>query len=204
MKTPVCLKTAALGTVLLTSAWILAGCQTTDTRTIDSKGPESLNTSAINPQDWANAADQLVQSLLSSGALATSPRQPAILAIDRVINNTSLSIDTDLLIKKIRVALTQSGKVALINTMGLGERAVVAAEAEQMEEMLSPTGKRAAQAFPDYTLYAKLIQQTDRANGTTQNTYTFQMSLVDVRSGLTVWEEEKEIAKQTKRAAVGW
>ena len=124
--------------------------------------------------------------------------------IDRVINNTSLSIDTDLLIKKIRVALTQSGKVALINTMGLGERAVVAAEAEQMEEMLSPTGKRAAQAFPDYTLYAKLIQQTDRANGTTQNTYTFQMSLVDVRSGLTVWEEEKEIAKQTKRAAVGW
>lgn len=204
MKTPVCLKTAALGTVLLASAWILAGCQTTDTRTIDSKGPESLNTSAINPQDWANAADQLVQSLLSSGALATSPRQPAILAIDRVINNTSLSIDTDLLIKKIRVALTQSGKVALINTMGLGERAVVAAEAEQMAEMLSPTGKRAAQAFPDYTLYAKLIQQTDRANGTTQNTYTFQMSLVDVRSGLTVWEEEKEIAKQTKRAAVGW
>ena len=94
MKTPVCLKTAALGTVLLASAWILAGCQTTDTRTIDSKGPESLNTSAINPQDWANAADQLVQSLLSSGALATSPRQPAILAIDRVINNTSLSIDT--------------------------------------------------------------------------------------------------------------
>lgn len=179
----------------------LAGCET-ETRTIDSKGPESLNTSAINPQDWANAADQLVQSLLSSNALDKSPAKPAVLAVDRVINNTTLSIDTDLLIKKIRVALTQSGKVAITNTMGLGERAVVASEAAELEEMT--TGKKQKLKAPNFTLYGKLIQQTDRSKGVTQNTYTFQMSLVDVKSGLTVWEEEREIAKQTKRPAVGW
>jgi uncharacterized protein (TIGR02722 family) len=203
MKTPDSLrKTALFSALLLSSAWFFAGCQTTETRTIDSTGPESLNTAAINPQDWANAADQLVQSLLSGGALEKAPRQPAILAIDRVINNTSLSIDTDLLIKKIRVALIQSGKVAVTNTMGLGERAVVASEAAEMNEMT--TGQKIPPRAPDYTLYAKLIQQTDRANGKTQNTYTFQMSLVDVRTGLTAWEEEKEIAKQTRRATVGW
>lgn len=188
---------------IMAAAFLLGGCETTsDTRTIDAKGPQTLNTSAINPQDWANAADQLVQSLLTSGALEKSPHQPAVLAVDRVINNTSLSIDTDLLIKKIRVALTQTGKVAVTNTMGLGERAVVASEAAEMEEM--ETGKKAKQPKIDYTLYGKLIQQTDRANNVTQNTYTFQMSLVDVKSGLTVWEEEREIAKQTKRASVGW
>lgn len=186
------------------AALFLAGCETTtETRTVDSKGPEALNTSAINSQDWANAADQLVGSLLSSSALENAPRTPAVLAIDRVINNTSLMIDTDLLIKKIRVALTQTGKIAITNTMGLGERAVVAGEAAELEEMQS--GKKQKLLVPDYTLYAKLIQQTDRSKKVTQNTYSFQMSLVQTSTGLTVWEEEKSISKQTKGAgSLGW
>ncbi len=185
-------------------ALFLTGCETpTETRTVDSKGPEALNTSEINSQDWANAADQLVNSLLSGNALNNAPRTPAVLAIDRVINNTQLMIDTDLLIKKIRVALTQTGKVAITNTMGLGERAVVASEAAEMEEMMS--GKKQKILVPDYTLYAKLIQQRDRNKRVTQNTYFFQMSLVQTSTGLTVWEEEKSIAKQTKNASkVGW
>lgn len=182
----------------------LTGCESpTETRTIDAKGPEAINTSAINSQDWANAADQLLNSLLSSEALNNAPRKPAILAVDRIINNTQLMVDTDLLIKKIRVGLTQTGKVAVTNTMGLGERAVVASEAAELEEMQS--GKKAKTLVPDYTLYAKLIQQTDRNSKLTQNTYSFQMSLVQVKTGLTVWEEEKQISKQTKaKPAVGW
>ena len=193
-----------LGAAAVSATLLFTGCTTTqETRTVDAKGPESLNTSAINPQDWANAADQLTGSLISSGALERAPKQPAILAVDRVINNTQLIVDTDLLIKKIRVALTQTGKIAITNTMGLGERAVVASEAAELEEMQS--GKKQKVLVPDYTLYAKLIQQQDTGKKVTQNTYSFQMSLVQTKTGLTVWEEEKSIAKQTKRAgAVGW
>ncbi len=186
------------------TALFLTGCETaSETRTVDSKGPEALNTAEINSQDWANAADQLVNSLLSGNALNNAPRTPAVLAIDRVINNTQLMIDTDLLIKKIRVALTQTGKIAITNTMGLGERAVVAGEAAELEEMMS--GKKQKILVPDYTLYAKLIQQRDRNKKITQNTYFFQMSLVQTSTGLTVWEEEKSIAKQTRGAGtLGW
>lgn len=195
--------TQLLGTAVVSASLLFTGCTTTqETRTVDAKGPESLNTSSINPQDWANAADQLVASLITSGALERAPKQPAVLAVDRVINNTQLMVDTDLLIKKIRVALTQTGKVAITNTLGLGERAVVASEAAELEEMQS--GKKQKTIVPDYTLYAKLIQQTDRANRVTQNTYAFQMSLVQVKTGLTVWEEERQIAKQSKRPGVGW
>lgn len=189
----------ALGAMLM-----LAGCETeTDTRTVDATGPQAINTSAINSQDWANAADQLVNSLLSGNALSNAPRTPAIMAVDRVINNTQLMVDTDLLIKKIRVALTQTGKIAITNTLGLGERAVVASEAAELDEMQS--GKKKKTLVPDYTLYAKLIQQQDKNGKVTQNTYSFQMSLVQVKTGLTVWEEEKQIAKQTKGAgSIGW
>jgi hypothetical protein len=200
---PIRIKKLSAAATLSAAALLFAGCETTpETRTIDSRGPETLNTSSINSQDWANAADQLVASLLSSSALERAPKQPAVLAIDRVINNTTLSVDTDLLIKKIRVALTQTGKVAVTNTMGLGERAVVAAEAAELEEMT--TGKKQKLITPDYTLYAKLIQQTDRSGKQTQNTYSFQMSLVDTRNGLTTWEEERSIAKLTRRPSVGW
>ena len=189
----------ALGALLA-----LTGCEIVpETRTVDAKGPEAVNTSAINSQDWANASDQLVASLLSSNALENATRHPAVLAVDRVINNTQLMVDTDLLIKKIRVALTQTGKIAITNTMGLGERAVVASEAAELEEMQS--GKKQKVIVPDYTLYAKLIQQSDKGTKVTQNTYSFQMSLVATKTGLTVWEDEKSIAKQTKRTgAVGW
>ena len=133
----------------------------------------------------------------------SSARQTAVLAVDRVINNTQLMVDTDLLIKKIRVALTQTGKIAITNTMGLGERAVVASEAAELEEMQS--GKKQKMLVPDFTLYAKLIQQRDQGTKSVQNTYSFQMSLVETKTGLTVWEEEKSIAKQTKRpGSVGW
>jgi penicillin-binding protein activator len=192
-----------LGAATFAAALLLSGCATVpETRNVDAKGPEALNTASLNSQDWANAADQLVASLFSGGALEKAPQQPAILAVDRVVNNTQIMIDTDLLIKKIRVALTQSGKVAITNTLGLGERAVVASEAAELDELQS--GKKQKTLVPDYTLYAKLIQQSDRSGGVTQNTYAFQMSLVQVKTGLTVWEEEKQIAKQTKRNAVGW
>ena len=196
--------TKLLSVVAVGALLTLTGCETVpETRTVDAKGPEAVNTAAINSQDWANAADQLVASLLSGGALNNAPRTPAVLAVDRVINNTQLMVDTDLLIKKIRVALTQTGKIAITNTMGLGERAVVASEAAELEEMQS--GKKQKMLVPDYTLYAKLIQQSDKGTKVTQNTYSFQMSLVQTKTGLTVWEEEKSIAKQTKNSSsVGW
>jgi uncharacterized protein (TIGR02722 family) len=202
MTTITSFKSAILVAVLTPAAFIFTGCSNNQVRNVDSKGPQSLNTSGINSQDWANAADQLVGSLLASGALDKAPAQPAILAVDRVINNTQAQVDTDLLIKKIRVALSQTGKVAITNTMGLGERAVVASEAAEMDELT--TGKKAKLVAPHYTLYAKLIQQSDRIGSVTQNTYSFQMSLISVKSGLTVWEEEREIAKQSKKAVMGW
>jgi PBP1b-binding outer membrane lipoprotein LpoB len=148
-----------IATLSVGAALLLTGCETSpETRTVDATGPEAVNTSAINSQDWANAADQLVASLLTSGALDNAPRTPAVLAIDKVTNATTLMVDTNLLIKKIRVALTQTGKIAITNTMGLGERAVVAGEAAELEEMQS--GKKQKLLVPDYTLYARLIQQT--------------------------------------------
>jgi PBP1b-binding outer membrane lipoprotein LpoB len=57
---------------------------------------------------------------------------------------------------------------------------------------------------PDFTLSGKIIELTARASNTRQTTYSFQLSLTDTKSGLAVWEGEKEITKQGTRSSVGF
>ena len=66
------------------------------------------------------AADTMTGELLASGALDRVANPPAVLAISRIVNNTAQQIDTDLLTKKIRVAVLDSGKALTTTTMGLG------------------------------------------------------------------------------------
>ena len=82
--------------------------------------PRTIVTTDINIQDFSYAAEDMIKSLLASGALDKTQIQPAMLAISRIVNNTTQQIDTDLLIKKIRVALNQSGKALTTTTIGIG------------------------------------------------------------------------------------
>ena len=57
---------------------------------------------------------------------------------------------------------------------------------------------------PDFTLSGKIIQLAVKAGNTSQSTYSFQLSLTDAKTGLAVWEGEKEITKQGTRSSVGF
>ena len=83
---------------------------------------------------------------------------PAILAIDRVLNNTQLTVDTDLLIKKIRVALTQTGKIAITNTGCLGPCGFGASVLVYPEGVLYGK-KRLLNAMPPYQGGGDMIER---------------------------------------------
>lgn len=195
---------AALSATL--ALFAMSGCGTTSEATyVDSKGTNTIvSLDQINIQDWANAADQMVTSLLNSGQLQRSPEQPSIMAISRIVNNTTQQVDTDYLTKKIRVALNQSGKVFTTTTLGLGGKAEdpLAKDAADMEKFMSD--ERAPAKLPYFTLSGKLLENRTSAGKVKQVTYTFQLSLTEVKTGLAVWEEEVPITKQGKKASVGW
>jgi penicillin-binding protein activator len=182
---------------------LLAGGCATKTRYVDPAGPRTLVTSDINIQDFSYAAEDMVRSLLVSGVLDRAPQQPSILAISRITNNTTQQIDTDMLIKKIRVALNQSGKVLTTTTIGIGGIAEDPLAQTIQQEREFYADKKEPQRLPDYTLSGKIIEQRDRQKDLRQVAYIFHLSLTN-DEGLAVWEEEKQIAKQTKRSTVGW
>ncbi|GAB62287.1 MAG: penicillin-binding protein activator LpoB [Candidatus Jettenia sp.] len=195
-------KTSRFYLIPLLSLIVIGGCAT-HTRYVEPTGPRTLVTSEINIQDFSYAAEDMVKSLLVSGSLDKTPVQPAVLAISRIVNNTTQQIDTDMLIKKIRVALNQSGKVLTTTTMGIGGIAEdpLAKDIQQEKEFYAD--KKEPQPLPDYTLSGKIIEKRDSQNNIRQVAYIFQLSLTDGR-GLAVWEDEKQIAKQGKQSLIGW
>ena len=188
--------------LLLPPLLLFGGCAT-HTQYVETTGPRTIVTTDINIQDFSYAAEDMIKSLLASGALDKTQIQPAMLAISRIVNNTTQQIDTDLLIKKIRVALNQSGKALTTTTMGIGGIAEdpMAKGIQQEKEFYAD--KKEPQRMPNFTLSGKIIEKRDRQDDVRQVTYAFQLSLTN-NDGLAVWEEEKQITKQGKRGVIGW
>ena len=194
-------------TLAAVTAVLLGGCASNQATYVDPASTRTLsNVGEINVQDWNMASESMINSLISkhinSGNLKGSgPDGRAVLAISRIVNNTSIQIDTDILVKKIRVALLGTGKVVADITAGLGgPEDPLAAEAKREAQFL---GTQKVASRPDYTLSGKIIENRTRQGNKSESTYVFQMALA-TRDGLAVWEEEKTISKQGKRSAVGW
>ena len=189
-------------------AALFVGCASTPQATyVDPSGNRTLsNVGQINIQDWNMASETMINSLIekqvNAGKLrASGPDGKSILAISRIVNSTGAQIDTDMIVKKIRVALLGTGKVVADITAGLGgAEDPLAAEAKREQEFLS-TKKVATR--PDYTLSGKIIENRASQGNLRESTYVFQMSLA-TSDGLAVWEEEKTISKQGKKSAVSW
>ncbi len=191
---------AGLGLLVLAVSF---GCRSA--AYVDPEGPRTIVTlDDINIQDWNQAADVMIDSLLTSAALEDVPEQPSVMAISRIVNNTSLQVDTNMLTGKIRRDLNQSGKVLTTTTIGLGGRVddpLAESEREYREFM---EDRPSEQRRPDFTLSGRIMEDQVRAGRTRQATYIFQLALTEVRSGLAVWEDEVQITKQGTRPAVGW
>jgi len=188
--------------LMAASAVFITGCGT-NAHYVQTGGTQNVvSIGQINIQDYIQAASTMTGDLLASGALDRVKNPPAVLAISRIVNNTGQQIDTDLLVKKIRVALLQSGKAVTTTTFGLGGQAEdpLASGIQQKSDFMNDkntTGKA------DFSLSGKIIQLNARAGDTSQATYSFQLSLTD-NQGLAVWEGEKEITKQGTQSAVGF
>jgi PBP1b-binding outer membrane lipoprotein LpoB len=118
-----------------------------------------------------------------------------VLLVGRVRNDTTDNFDVDMLVKKMTVSITRSGKARVAKAIGVGPTEdTVAAEAR----------KGAPALTPDYTLSGKILESRAKAGSTRQATYTFQLSLTEVKTGLSVWEEEKAITKQGTKNSVGF
>jgi len=184
---------------------VLAGCGT-QAGYIETGGRQSIvNVDQVNIQDFSQAGEAMINSLLESGALDKVPAPPALIAISTVRNDTGTRFDTDLLTKRIRIALNKSGKAMTRMNFGVG--------ADGKPLMEDPAGRGIAdeqnfrndvktERLPDFTLSGKILETRARAGNTHQSTFSFQLSLAQGNNA--IWEDQKEITKQGTRSSVGF
>lgn len=176
------------------------------TQYVDSDGTNLVvSMNKVNIQDFEKASEALVTSMVNSGVLSQAPRQPAALSISRVTNDTSDQFDTDQLMKKIRISLLATGKVQVTQAVGLGGKVEdpMAKETYEAKRFLAGQSQTPVD-LPDFTISAKIIENSTSAGSTKQVSYIFQMSLADTASGRLVWEGEKTITKQGEKNAIGF
>src|SRR3954449_10517326 len=127
-------------TLTAAAALLFTGCAT-QTHYVQSDSSRLVSSvGKIDIQDFAQAADTMTQSLIdnliNAGQLKSAVAdEPSLMAISRIQNNTGQQLDTDLLVKKIRVALNRTGKVDTSATMGLcGAEDPLAADQQKAQE----------------------------------------------------------------------
>jgi hypothetical protein len=126
------------------------------------------------------------------------------MAISRIQNKTQLQIDTDYLIKKIRVDLFNTGKIVTNTTVGIGGKTDDPLAKSIGEQQKFFSGDNTPDKPPYYSLSGKILEDKVKSGRVTQVTYTFQLSLTTTKDGLAVWEDEKQFTVIVKKPPVGW
>ncbi|MCY4408179.1 MAG: penicillin-binding protein activator LpoB [Rhodospirillaceae bacterium] len=167
-------------------------------------------TFGLDYRDFEYSAKQAVDSFLSS-PLSDKPGSdaPWVMAISRIINDTTLNIDTDQLVKKIRIALLNSGRVVTTTAVAAGgPEDAMSAQVRELEDSdlfnQDTVAQRGTMVAPELSLSGKIIQRTNRVGSKQQVDYYFQLTATNITTGLAYWEFEEVIAKLGSNSNFSW
>ena len=202
------MKTTKL-TLLATSLSLvlLSGCADKVQR-IDMHNDGGDQVIGLDYRDFNQAAGEAVQSMLKSNALNKKGGDRYVLAISEVRNDTMQHIDTDQLVKKIRIELLNSGKVYVSTAIGSAEDSMnkeVRAVRDDAEFKQASVAKKGTLIAPDMSLSGKIIQRNvSMGKDKQQVEYYFMLTLTQLKTGFAVWEGESIIGKRGSSKSVAW
>ena len=169
------------------------------------------STVGLDYHDIEGAATNSVESLLSSKyANKIETKRPKIVVISDVINDTMQSIDTEQLTRKITRVMSKSGKFILSLSMtGSG-----AQRDNMIDKAREATGNDDYNQYttiekgnliaPELSLSGKIVQKNVKISSSKQRIdYYFLLTLIDIKSGIVLWDDEVNIIKigSAKRSA---
>lgn len=191
---------------------VLCGCG--ETRVVDLNDAKDVaemqNVMELEYRDWTATAESMTKSMMASGAF--SKVKNPVIAIGEIKNDTMQRFDTDILIKKIRTTLVNSGRAQVTTAFRNGK----SAEDETTHNVRNTRGNdeydastiasKGTLVAPNMSLTGKMIQRNLKLQSgwfssvDTRVEYYLQLALTNVKTGLTVWEDEKPIIKEGDHA----
>jgi len=191
---------------------LLTGCAT-KTVNIDVVHDEGKAVMALDYRDFNQAASEMIQSMIGSGALKKPGGGRYVMTTARVTNDTMQRIDTDQLMAKIEEELMNSGHVVMTAAVG-GKGAPDEMIYEMRDIRDSATGDEFQQETlagkrtliaPELSTSGKIFQRNIRYDSNRQQVeYYFQLRVADLTTGLVFWQKESIIGKRGSNRSVSW
>lgn len=201
MKTPVLSLFAA-------ALLLFAGC-TSPVRTVDPSDP-TVQTLDINQADINDAARNMVNSMLNAPAVAevTSGERPTIVIIPIRLDPASLTnsnINTDALTTLVRGQVINSGAFQFVDKTRRDDIAMELQYQQNSGAVRSDTAAEIGrQIGADYILEGSFSGFDDFNQKTRRVGYVITLTLQDIESGLILWQETQQVAKEQKKGLFGW
>ncbi len=205
------MKTKVLVTITLIGI-LIAGCAP-ETRNIDLVNDDAKAVMALDYRDFDQAASEMIQSMIGSGALKKPSGGRYVVATSRIINDTMQRIDTDQLMAKIEEELLNSGQVVMTSAVG-GKGAPDDMIYEMRKIRDSGTGDEFKQdtiaakkqlIAPELSISGKIFQKNLRYDKNQQQVeYYFQLKITDLTTGLRFWQKEIILGKRGSNKSVSW
>jgi len=199
--------------IITLTGLLIAGCGGPKTVNIDVVNDDGKAVMGLDYRDFNQAASEMIQSMISAGALKKPGGGRYVVTTGRVTNDTMQRIDTDQLMAKIEEELMNSGQVVMTSAVG-GQGAPdemiyemrdirdSAAGDEFQQETLA--GKRTLVA-PELSIAGKILQRNIRYDNNSQQVeYYFQLRVTDLTTGLRFWQKESIIGKRGSNKSVSW
>lgn len=188
----------------------LAGCS--DVRVVDLNDQAAVrdmqNVMELEYRDWTKTAENMTTGMLKSAGIAKI--KDPVIAMGPMINDTMQRFDTDILTKKIRTTLVNSGR-AQVATNFTGEDTTsnrVRATRGNTEYAAGTIVNAGTLVAPNLSLSGKMLQRNLNlksgwfSSTDTRVEYYLQLTLTDLKSGLSIWEGEEPIVKEGNHAPI--
>ena len=205
------MKAKTLGIITLVGI-LFTGCAQ-ETVNIDVMHDDAKAVMALDYRDFDQAASEMIQSMLGSGAIKKPGGGRYVVTTGRIVNDTMQRIDTDQLMAKVEEELLNSGQVVMTSAVGgkgAGDQMVYEVRDirdsgvadEFNKETMAAKGQLIA---PELSISGKIFQRNIRYDKNRQQVeYYFQLKITDLTTGLRFWQKESIIGKRGSNKSVAW
>lgn len=188
--------------LLVAASLTLSGCATVNYG--DATARETVNTD-FGSTDLQMIASKMVDDLLAFPPIVqlTTNRRPVVF-VDKVKNKTMQHIDTESITDTIQSKLINSGKFRFVDMTKVAE------VRKQLEYQNASGMVNAATAVQmghqigaEFMLYGNLSAISKHEGSTKDVYYKFTLKLMNLKTGIIEWSNEKQIRKTRTRSLFG-
>lgn len=179
----------------------LTACKTTRVSYDDPAAIEAMTT-GFSLSDLYQVSDTMVNAMLSSPVLAELVPQRPVLMVERIQNRTDQHIDTESITDTIRTQLIQSGRFRFTDKMTRDEQA----QEIHYQNVSGAVGtehaiQKGRQVGAEYILIGSIVSYEERTKNTLRKSYKMTLNLIDLKTGIIEWAQEKPITKVQSKGA---